>query len=136
MRTITAPTGKRDAKGRMLPGTTLNSPGRLGKPNKAPAAIREMIHTALDRAGGADYLLECAQSKDTALRVAFIGLIKNVIPRAVEIEAGQTLEMLLEGAHKRRLEAETKPGTLEVLDAKVVDSKPKESTDGESPRKP
>ena len=54
-------------------------PGRpKGTPNKTPALIKDMIAQALDKAGGVDYLTECANNPRTAS--AFLGLVGKVLP--------------------------------------------------------
>lgn len=59
-------------------------PGRpKGSRNKAPLEIQKLIHEALDRAGGADYLLR--QSEENP--VAFMGLLSKVIPKDVNLRA-------------------------------------------------
>ena len=59
-----------------LPGA---GPGRpKGIPNKANAAIKDMILTALSDAGGSDYLLQRALDPKTAS--AFLGLVGKVLP--------------------------------------------------------
>lgn len=59
--------------------------GNPGKPKgavtKNTKAIKEMILKALDDAGGAEYLLECAQNEKT--KTAFLGLIGKVLPMQV-----------------------------------------------------
>ncbi len=67
-----------------LPGA---GPGRpKGTPNKTPAAIKDMILTALSDAGGADYLLKRANDPRTA--AAFLGLVGKVLPMQVTGEGG------------------------------------------------
>lgn len=54
-------------------------PGRpKGSVNKTPAAIKDMIAQALEKAGGVDYLTECANNPRTAS--AFLGLVGKVLP--------------------------------------------------------
>ena len=54
-------------------------PGRpKGIPNKNTTAIKDMIAQALDKAGGVDYLTECANNPRTAS--AFLGLVGKVLP--------------------------------------------------------
>lgn len=59
--------------------------GNPGKPkgavSKTPAAIKDMILTALSEAGGPQYLLERAQDPKTA--AAFLGLVGKVLPMQV-----------------------------------------------------
>lgn len=55
-------------------------PGRpKGSTNKVTGAIKEMIETALTKAGGADYLLRQANENP----VAFMGLVGKVLPMQV-----------------------------------------------------
>ena len=49
-----------------------------GVPNKTPSLIKDMIAQALDKAGGVDYLTECANNPRTAS--AFLGLVGKVLP--------------------------------------------------------
>jgi len=66
---------------------------RLGKPNKLPAAIKEMVLEALDKAGGVDYLVE--QSRENP--VAFLGLVGKVLPHTLhaKVDAGLTIHWAL-----------------------------------------
>lgn len=59
---------------------------RKGVPNKNTGLIREMIATALDRAGGVDYLVDCAH--DPKSKAAFLGLIGKVMPVQITGEDG------------------------------------------------
>lgn len=59
---------------------------RKGIPNKNTGMIRDMIATALDQAGGVDYLVERAHDPKTAS--AFLGLIGKVMPVQVTGEDG------------------------------------------------
>ena len=54
---------------------------RKGIPNKTTGQIKDMILTALDKAGGADYLLERANDPKTA--AAFLGLVGKVLPMQI-----------------------------------------------------
>ena len=57
-------------------------PGRpKGTPNKTPAAIKDMILTALSNAGGVEYLEARAHDPKTAS--AFLGLVGKVLPMQV-----------------------------------------------------
>ena len=57
-------------------------PGRpKGMPNKTTTQIKDMITTALERAGGAEYLLERAHDPKTA--AAFLGLVGKVLPMQI-----------------------------------------------------
>jgi hypothetical protein len=61
-------------------GTRQKTGGRKkGTPNKLTADVKAMILTALDRAGGVDYLL--TQSADNP--VAFLSLVGKVLPMTV-----------------------------------------------------
>ena len=61
-----------------------------GAPNKVTAAIKEMIESALDKAGGVDYLV--AQSRENP--VAFMGLVGKVLPMQIT-GAGEQGEHIL-----------------------------------------
>lgn len=69
-------------------GTAKRKPPAAGKgrvkgtPNKATAQLKEMILTALDRSGGADYLQERANDPRTAS--AFLSLIGKVLPMTIQ----------------------------------------------------
>lgn len=52
---------------------------RKGIPNKYPKALKEMILSALDKAGGEDYLREQAEANPAA----FLTLIGKVLPLQV-----------------------------------------------------
>lgn len=52
---------------------------KKGTPNKMTAALKDMILTALDNAGGVDYLV--AQSRDNP--TAFLSLVGKVLPMTV-----------------------------------------------------
>lgn len=55
---------------------------RKGVPNKATAQLKDMILTALDNAGGAEYLEARAQDPRTA--AAFLSLIGKVLPMTIQ----------------------------------------------------
>ena len=60
--------------------------GRVaGTPNKVTTDIKQMIREALTKAGGVDYLQAQAKSNPSA----FLGLIKSIVPRDVNV-GGQT----------------------------------------------
>ena len=69
---------------------------RAGTPNKIPAALKEMIREALDRAGGVDYLQKQATENPTA----FLSLVAKVLPKDVraEVQPSESLaiQVLLE----------------------------------------
>lgn len=51
---------------------------RRGKPNKVTADLKDMIRTALDRAGGVDYLVDRALDPKTS--GSFLSLLGKVLP--------------------------------------------------------
>jgi len=57
---------------------------RKGKPNKATAALKDMILQALDEEGGVKYLRARAQDTPTA----FLSLIGRILPMQVTGENG------------------------------------------------
>jgi len=61
-----------------------------GVPNKSTAAIKDMILAALDKAGGADYLL--AQSRDNP--AAFMTLVGKVLPLQLTGENGGAVNVV------------------------------------------
>ena len=66
-------------------------PGRpKGSPNKNTALIREMVSDALTKAGGVNYLVDCAKNPRTA--AAFLGLVGKVLPIQVTGEGGGPVE--------------------------------------------
>lgn len=70
-------------------------PGRpKGMPNKTTVQIKDMIMTALDKAGGANYLLERANDPKTA--AAFLGLVGKVLPMQVTGADGGAIKTSLE----------------------------------------
>lgn len=52
---------------------------RKGRPNKITADVKAMILAALDKAGGADYLLKQSEKNPTA----FLTLVGKVLPMTV-----------------------------------------------------
>jgi hypothetical protein len=64
---------------------------RKGIPNKNTADIKSMIHGALDKAGGEQYLL--TQAHDNP--VAFMGLIAKVLPKEINAEVKGSIELVL-----------------------------------------
>jgi hypothetical protein len=50
-----------------------------GTPNKVNGDIKEMVVAALSRAGGVDYLVQCAHKQP----VAFLGLVGRVLPLTI-----------------------------------------------------
>jgi hypothetical protein len=60
-------------------------PGRpKGVPNKATAAIKDMIVQALDKAGGVDYLITQSEENPTA----FLTLVGKVLPLQLTGDGG------------------------------------------------
>jgi hypothetical protein len=58
--------------------------GRVkGVPNKVTAELKDMIRTALDKAGGVEYLVEQASANPTA----FMSLIGRILPKDIKVEA-------------------------------------------------
>ncbi len=76
-------------------GKSGNPVGRQkGVPNKVNSDIKAMILAALDRAGGADYLL--AQSESNA--TAFLTLVGKVLPMTVAGDTTAPLVLRIERA--------------------------------------
>lgn len=77
---------------------------RKGTPNKATAAVKDMILSALDQAGGVDYLVQQSEENPTA----FMTLVGKVLPLQVTGEGGGPVtleaseEMLLKIALGKR----------------------------------
>lgn len=71
------------------------APGNPGKPKgavaKTPPLVREMIVEALNRLGGVEYLMECAN--DPKARSAFLTLIGKTIPLQVTGENGGPVQV-------------------------------------------
>ena len=65
---------------------------RKGVPNKATAAIKDMIRSALDEAGGVEYLVGCAKDPKTAS--AFLGLVGKILPMQVTGEDGGAIKTI------------------------------------------
>jgi hypothetical protein len=80
-------TAKVAKSGRKPPAVRGN---RKGVPNKNTAAIKDMILTALDNAGGAEYLERRANDPRTA--AAFLGLIGKVLPMQVTGDPNNPLQ--------------------------------------------
>lgn len=57
----------------------LKGGSRKGIPNKLTSDVKAMILAALDKAGGADYLLEQSKSNPTA----FLTLVGKVLPMTI-----------------------------------------------------
>ena len=54
---------------------------RKGKPNKATAAIKDMIEGALQDVGGRAYLARQAEENPAA----FMGLLKSILPKDINV---------------------------------------------------
>ena len=67
---------------------------RRGKPNKLTGDIKAMILTALDGAGGADYLERRANDPRTA--AAFLGLVGKVLPMTIAGDAENPARIVFE----------------------------------------
>lgn len=65
---------------------------RKGAPNKVTANIKNMILTALNSAGGAEYLERRANDPRTA--AAFLGLVGKVLPMQVTGEDGDEIRFV------------------------------------------
>ena len=63
----------------MAKGTKTGGGSRKGVPNKVSADVKAMILTALDKAGGAQYLLAQAHTNPNA----FLTLVGKVLPMTV-----------------------------------------------------
>ena len=74
----------------MAKGTKTGGGSRKGVPNKVSADVKAMILTALDKAGGAQYLLAPAQTNPNA----FLTLVGKVLPMTV---AGDPKNPLMTG---------------------------------------
>jgi hypothetical protein len=62
---------------------------RLGSPNAAPKAIKDMILGALSEVGGKDYLVKQAELNP----VAFMGLVGKLIPKDINASVKADLVM-------------------------------------------
>ena len=73
--------------------------GRVkGVPNKITRELKDMINGALERAGGEDYLYQCALDPDT--RGHFLTLVGKLIPR--DINANVNVSGLAEALKRIR----------------------------------
>lgn len=69
-------------------------PGRpKGLPNKTTAQLKDMILQALDKAGGVEYLLDCALNEKT--QGAFLSLIGRVLPMTVAGDPANPLQAIV-----------------------------------------
>ena len=72
--------GVKQTEGKRKVGDGTPGPGRpKGSQNKLTADVKAMILAALDKAGGADYLLEQSEKNPTA----FLTLVGKVLPMTV-----------------------------------------------------
>lgn len=80
-----------DLKSRKVGGSAGNrGKGRKkGVPNKVTGALKDMILTALDDAGGVDYLKKQATENPTA----FLTLVGKVLPMQVNANVNATIGM-------------------------------------------
>lgn len=62
-----------------------------GAPNKINGDIRNMIATALNEAGGVDYLIERAHDPKTS--AAFLGLVGKILPKEVVADVALKAEI-------------------------------------------
>jgi hypothetical protein len=62
------------------PGTPKTGGRQKGTPNKLTADVKAMVLSALDKAGGVDYLLNQATTNPTA----FMTLVGKVLPLTLE----------------------------------------------------
>lgn len=75
--------GNRIGQGKAGPGR------RKGVPNKTTTAIKEMVVSALDKAGGVEYLVKQSSENPTA----FLGLVGKVLPLQVSGENGGAIAL-------------------------------------------
>lgn len=73
----------------MAKGIKTGGGSRKGKPNKVNAELKDMILNALDRAGGANYLLVQARDNPNA----FLTLVGKVLPMTVAGDPNKPLQM-------------------------------------------
>jgi hypothetical protein len=71
----------------------LTGGSRKGVPNKATGQLKDMILTALDGAGGSEYLLK--RANDPKTQGAFLQLIGKVLPMTVVGDANQPITFSL-----------------------------------------
>ena len=72
----------------------LKGGSRKGSPNKLNGDVKAMILAALDKAGGADYLLSQSESNPTA----FMTLVGKVLPMTVAGDTTAPLVLRIERA--------------------------------------
>lgn len=78
----------------MAKGLKTGGGSRKGKPNKLTADVKAMVLSALDKAGGVDYLLTQAQSNPNA----FLTLVGKVLPMTVAGDPSAPLVTRIERA--------------------------------------
>ena len=71
---------------------TPGSGRKAGTPNKLTGEVRQMILTALEEAGGVDYLKRQATENPSA----FLTLIGKIIPGEVKAEIGNTITIVMD----------------------------------------
>ena len=72
-------------------------PGRpKGSINKVPAEVKAMVRQALDRAGGVDYLVDCAHDPKT--KTAFLTLVGKIVPLTVAGDGTAPLHLVVNGS--------------------------------------
>lgn len=99
----------RDERGRLLKGQVLNPAGRpKGSKNRVPSMVREMLLESLEELGGTTFLLQCATDEEASVRVAYLNLLKAVIPKQIEAEVGASLEELLQRSYELQAGVEVK----------------------------
>ena len=67
---------------------------RKGVPNKATAALKDMILKALDESGGVNYLV--ARAKDQRTASAFLALIGKVLPMTIAGDPDNPAKIIFE----------------------------------------
>lgn len=72
------------------PGGPKTGGRKKGTPNKVTADVKAMVLTALDKAGGVDYLLTQARSNPNA----FLTLVGKVLPMTVAGDKDNPLEVV------------------------------------------
>lgn len=66
---------------------------RKGVPNKVTGELKAMILEALDKAGGVNYLLDCALNEKT--QGAFLSLIGKVLPMTIAGDQANPLQAIV-----------------------------------------
>lgn len=81
-------------KGHRPPRAGIGRP--KGIPNKNTTAVKDMFRAALDEAGGKDYLLKFAKSKQQAERVAFLSAVTKLIPSEIQGKISGNVKVIIE----------------------------------------